>query len=79
MNKLEKLLKKISRSDREKLLSIIFDLVSKNHKNLNIIKLSGSDLYRCRSGSYRIIFHYEKGEVIIDSIKNRDDNTYNHL
>jgi len=75
MNKIEKLLKKISLKDRQRLLSIIEKLL-KNPKGLNIKKIKGSDFFRLRSGKFRIIFHYENKEIIIDSIKMRDESTY---
>ncbi len=75
MDKIEKLLKKISQKDREKLLCIIEELLTGRKKGLNIQKIKNSDFYRLRFGRFRIIFHYE-GETIIDSIKLRNENTY---
>lgn len=77
MEKIEKLLKKISREDRERLLKIIERLLNKNKKGLQIKKVKDTDFFRLRSGRFRIIFHYDKSDnVIIDSIQLRDGNTY---
>ncbi len=45
-------------------------------EKLDMIKLKGTDMYRIRSGDYRIIFHYEKKETVIDSIQLRNEKTY---
>ena len=79
MDAIEKLLRKIIRQDRQRLLDITEKLIHGEIKGLNIKKITNSDFYRLRSGRFRIIFHYEKKEVIIDSIKLRDKNTYRRL
>ena len=75
MDKIEKLLKKISKKQREKLFAIITKLLSGDKKGLNIKKLKGTDFYRLKSGRFRIIYHKEK-DIVIDSIRLRDENTY---
>ena len=58
---------------------LIIDLIARE-PNLNIVKLQGGDIYRVRKGRFRLIFHYEnKGELIIDSIKIRNEDTYRNL
>ena len=77
MDHITKLLKKISKKDRKALKILVVLLQdSKERKALNIKKLQNSDLYRIRKGRFRIIFHLEKKNVIIDSIKLRNENTY---
>ena len=76
MDTTEKLLRKVSRQDRQRLLDITEKLVYGETKGLNIKKITNSDFYRLRTGRLRIIFHHEKKEVVIDSIKLRDKNTY---
>jgi len=76
MDKIEKLLRKISKKQREYLLSIIEKLLSNNKEGLDIKKLKNTDFYRLRSGRFRIIYHKENEENIIDSIRLRDENTY---
>ena len=81
MDKITKLLKKISKKDRERLLAIVEKLSERKFDNLNIKKVAKTDFYRARSGRFRIIFHHEgKGnEVVIDSIKLRGEDTYKGL
>ncbi len=77
MRDIEKLLRKISKKERQALLAIIDILLSKNHKGLAIKKLKGSDFYRLRKGAFRIIFHYnEHNDVEIDSIRLCKEDTY---
>jgi len=78
MDKIKKLFLKINKSDRKKLLNCIQKLTQKD-KNLNILKIKNTNFYRLRSGKFRIIFHKEKNEIIIDSIKFRRENTYKNL
>lgn len=77
MNKIEKLLNKISKKDRESLLFIIETILNGNDiSHLKPIKLQGLELYRIRKGNFRIIFHKEGADIVIDSIKLRNENTY---
>ena len=75
MDKIEKLLRKISGKDREKLLNLV-DSLLKGDKKIKSVKIRNTDFFRVRSGKFRIIFHKESGGVIIDSIKLRNENTY---
>lgn len=75
MDRLEKLFRKISIKDKNLLDSLIKQLLS-GGKGLDIKKLESSDFYRCKKGRFRIIFHYERSEIIIDSIRLRNENTY---
>ncbi|HBU06677.1 MAG TPA: type II toxin-antitoxin system RelE/ParE family toxin [Candidatus Magasanikbacteria bacterium] len=76
MDKIEKLLKKISLNDRQRLIEIMEKLILGKKAGLDIKKLKNSDFYRLRSGRFRIIFHKVSKEIIVDSIKLRNDNTY---
>lgn len=76
MDKIEKLLRKISKQDRQRLLEITEKLIQGETKGLNIVKIKTTDFYRLRAGRFRIIFHYYQGETIIDSIKLRNKKTY---
>ena len=80
MNKIEKLLKKISKKDRDALYLVIEEIISGDDiTHLKPIRLEGLELYRIRKGNFRIIFHKEGSVFVIDSIKIRDDTTYNNL
>lgn len=78
MDKIEKLLRKISKKDRENLLSLLNSLI-KRDKAFKAVKIKNTDFFRIRHGKFRIIFHKEKKEIIIDSIKLRNENTYKNL
>jgi mRNA-degrading endonuclease RelE of RelBE toxin-antitoxin system len=78
MNKIEKLLLKISEKDRINLLRVLEIIVS-GVGDLKIIKIKNTDFFRVRFKQFRIIYHKENGEVIIDSIKLRNENTYKNL
>ena len=79
MDKIEKLLKKINQKDRQRIFKLIDDLVQGQKEGLDIIKIKNSDFYRLKTGDFRIIFHYENGEVVIDAIKLRNEKTYKKL
>ena len=76
MDKIQKLLRKISKKDREKLLELVERLLGGDRQGLNIKKVINSEFYRLRSGGFRIIFHKEDKNIIIDSIRLRNEKTY---
>ena len=76
MDKLEKLLRKISEKERKLLKEIINKLIIGKVEEMDIKKIKGTDFLRLRKGRFRIIFHYNKNNVIIDSVKIRNENTY---
>ncbi len=78
MNKIEKLLLKVSEKDRINLLQFLEAIISGN-QNLKTIKIKNTDFFRVRFKKFRIIFHKENKEIIIDSIKLRNENTYKNL
>ena len=73
MDAVEKLLKKVSKKDKLILLEIML-LVQKGE--VTGIKLKGKNLYRVRVGNYRIIYSTERNQVVIESIRRRNENTY---
>lgn len=79
VGKIEKLLRKVSKKDRKRLLEVTEKLIKSDKKNLNIQKLKNTDFYRLKEGQFRIIFHFENREVIVDSIKLRGEKTYKNL
>lgn len=76
MDKIQKLLRKISIKDRKKLLMIIEKLAVGQISGFDVKKIINTDFYRLRSGRFRIIFHKDKNEIIIDGIKLRNEKTY---
>ena len=78
MDKIKKLLKKISKDDRARLLVLVDKIVNKD-KGVKIQKIQGTQFYRVRSGKFRIIFHYEGKDSVIDNIRMRSEDTYKNL
>ena len=76
MDKLEKLLRKISEKERKLLKEVISELVVGKVEGKDIIKIKDTDFLRLKKGKFRIIFHYDKNNVIIDSVRIRNENTY---
>lgn len=77
MDKSEKLLRKLSKEDRDRIKIAIALIHTNNFEMLDFKKLSGSsDLYRVRIGKFRIKFriHPKYNEIL--EIVRRSDNTY---
>ena len=79
MTHLEKLLRKLPKKDSLLLQRLVEQLLSDNHQGLHIIKLQGSELFRLKKRHFRIMFHREQGEIVIDSIRIRNESTYKRL
>ncbi|MFH1142659.1 MAG: hypothetical protein ABIH67_04240 [Candidatus Uhrbacteria bacterium] len=78
MNKIEKLLLRVSLQDRLRIESVIEFLATGNFDKLDVKKIKKTDFFRVRVGRFRIIFHRDQktGECIIDGVKLRDKDTY---
>ena len=76
MNPIEKLFRKIRKDERAILNDLIKKLKSRETDGLQVKKLSGSGCYRVRKGIFRVIFHYDKGNLVIDVIRLRNEKTY---
>jgi mRNA-degrading endonuclease RelE of RelBE toxin-antitoxin system len=77
MNELEKLLRKASKRDRERILSMLKQLREGKTQGLQYQKLKESNFYKVRFGKYRIIFSFTKTKAIhIEAIRLRSEKTY---
>lgn len=76
MDKLKKLLQKISTRDRQRLEKIIDQLLAGKLENFKIKKVKSKNCFRIRSGRFRILFRVSKNKVMILDIKLRDEGTY---
>ncbi len=78
MNKIEKLLRKASKKDRQRLLEVIMVLRSGVAIGLKVKKLAGSHFYRVRVGKYRVVFSMDMHNktVVIEAIRLRNEGTY---
>ncbi len=71
----EKILKRASKADKDRLARVVL-MLEKKELPANTAKLTDRDSYRIRVGNWRIKFHYEDDIVIIDDIDRRNENTY---
>lgn len=77
MDKLSKLLKKLSAKEREQLEQTLARLLSGETKTLDIKKLKGvEDIYRARAGSLRIIFSKNESGIRLLEVARRNEGTY---
>ena len=79
MDKIKKLFKKLSTTDRVALAEALELLAVNNLEGLDIKKLAGGNLWRLRVGNFRIIFKRHNAENIVYEIRRRDENTYQGL
>jgi len=78
MDKISKLFKKLGEKDKKAILMTLEKLVDEDQrKSLDIKKIEDTDFLRIRQGRFRIIFHYEDSCPVVDSIRLRNENTYN--
>ncbi|KND50399.1 MAG: hypothetical protein AB202_01960 [Parcubacteria bacterium C7867-007] len=77
MDKLGKLLKKLSQNDRDRLEEVLTLLISGDTSSLDIKKLKGvTDVYRVRTGDMRVIFQKQGKELFVLEVGRRDEGTY---
>ena len=77
MDKIRKLLKKLSAEERARLENTLALLLSRKTSSLDIKKLKGvSDVYQVRAGNLRIIFQKQGKEIQVLEISRRDEHTY---
>ena len=77
MDKILKLLRRLTQKERLQIEKIVSMLVSGDVSTLDIKKLKGvDDIYRVRIGNLRIIFKKEPKDIRILDIGRRDENTY---
>ncbi len=79
MDKLQKLLKRLSPKEREQLEKLLKKLLAGETKNLDIKKLKGTaDVYRARTEELRVIFTKQKGSARVQvlDVSRRNEKTY---
>lgn len=79
MDKIEKLFRKISRKERTILRKRIEYLLSGETKSLNIKKIKLTNFYRLSIKNFRMIYHYENSDIIIDDVRLKNKKTYKNL
>lgn len=77
MDRIDKVLKKLTAKDRENIKAILYKLYSRDLTGLDIKKLRGrEDIFRVRKGGMRIIYRIRDKEIYILKIERRSENTY---
>ncbi len=80
MDEISKFLRKIPKRYRLAVKSLIRRLIARSFEGLDIKKLTGfTNLYRARTGQYRILFYDFGSHVEIRAIRKRDESTYKNL
>jgi mRNA-degrading endonuclease RelE of RelBE toxin-antitoxin system len=78
MDKIEKVLKKLSDKERDVIKALFLKLSTNKTKGLDITKLKGyADIYRLRKDRLRIIFRLGGSVIYLIKIDRRSDTTYN--
>ena len=77
MDSITKQLRKIPLHDRQLIEEALRKLYRGDTKTLHLQKLRGfENIYRIRSGNYRIIYYQDKSKIILKAIKRRNEKTY---
>lgn len=80
MDKIEKILRKLSKKEQQVLILLMIQIKKDFTKIPGLIKLTGYiNLYRIRIGRYRIIFKKTPQNIEIIKIGRRNDQTYKNL
>lgn len=77
MINIEKQLRTVPEKLRERVYSVIEQLIARNFLALDRKRLKGyENIFRVRIGNYRIIYHDDGEEIIIKAIRRRNEKTY---
>ena len=77
MDKIAKQFRKIPKDDRISIENTLKNISKRNYKGLNLKRLKGyKNIYRVRTGNYRIIYFDDGKDIILKAIKKRDESTY---
>lgn len=80
MDKIQKLLARLTEKERQQILETIIALEAGKILNSNIKKLRGhQNVYRVRAGKLRIIFLNTEDEIKILEIARRNEKTYKNF
>lgn len=80
MDKLEKILRKLTPDDRLRIKKVIEMILAGQGDQLDFIPIKGDDnLYRVRVGDLRIIYRGKGNEIRIVHIARRNEKTYRDL
>lgn len=79
MDRLTKLLRKLSAKDKAAVLALLKKVKAKD-PSLEVKKLKGFKyLYRARARNYRVVYFDDGDEVLLKRVEKRDERTYKNL
>ncbi len=80
MDKIEKFLRKLRKSERAHIARVLQAILSGSFESLDIKRLKGKrQYYRIRVGDIRIIFTFSGADYYVISIDRRSEKTYKDL
>jgi mRNA-degrading endonuclease RelE of RelBE toxin-antitoxin system len=80
MDKVSKLLKKLTDSERKVLKKLLTQINQSGLVGLDVKKLVGrEDIFRVRKGDLRVILRLKKGKYFILTIERRSEKTYKNI
>lgn len=81
MDKIDRALKKLSRSEKAAVQKILLSIKSHNFQDLDLKKLKGDkNIFRVRQGKIRIIYRLDKkNNLMILAIERRSETTYKNF
>lgn len=80
MDKIDKVLQKLTSQERQELKDILSRINSGNIQGLDLKKLrSKQDIFRVRKGKIRIIFYNKDNAIKVLSLERRSDKTYRKI
>jgi len=80
MDKIDKVLQKLTSQERQELKDILSRINSGNIQGLDLKKLrSKQDIFRVRKGKIRIIFYNKDNAIKVLSLERRSDKTYRRI
>lgn len=80
MDKIGKVLRKLTAKEQRQIKEILIRLQAGFFKNLDVKKLKGhEDIFRVRKGTLRIIYRLKDGEAFLLAIERRSEKTYKNF
>ncbi len=77
MDKIDKLLAKLSDKERRKIKETLTKILAGKTSDFDVKKLKNrTDIFRVRIGNLRVIYKEEKEQISILAVSRRNENTY---
>jgi mRNA-degrading endonuclease RelE of RelBE toxin-antitoxin system len=78
MDKIAKLLRKITKKERQRIRKLMILIETRQWDGIDIVKIKGTiNYYRARKGRFRLVFYITQDDrVIIDDVRVRQEDTY---